>query len=123
MAEKSARLVDSRPKMKKCNFSDSFFFGKLRLKVMVIKTSYAFSYLKTAYSTPNFKKVSMPSFALKLKICKFLSSNFTFVTLSVMTKFICQLKVGNKPFDQVITKLFYREQCLKNKLSKCSKEI
>ena len=36
MAEKSARLVDSRPKMKKCNFSDSFF-GKLRLKVMVIK--------------------------------------------------------------------------------------
>jgi hypothetical protein len=25
MAEKSARLVDSHPKMKKCNFSDSFF--------------------------------------------------------------------------------------------------
>ena len=25
MAEKSARLVDSRPKMKKCNFLDSFF--------------------------------------------------------------------------------------------------
>ena len=41
MAEKSARLVDSRPKMKKCNFSD-FFFGKLRLKVMVIKFSMHF---------------------------------------------------------------------------------
>ena len=70
MAEKSARLVDSRPKMKKCNFSDSFF-GKLRLKVMVIKTSYAFSYLKTAYSPPNFKKVYNAEFCPNLKFANF----------------------------------------------------
>ena len=71
MAEKSARLVDSRPKMKKCNFSDSFFFGKLRLKIMVIKTSYAFSYLKTAYSPPNYKKVYNAKFCPNLKFANF----------------------------------------------------